>query len=121
MRENASMKFTEVLLGLTLLIPVGFVACAPQNEALARATAAHPEGRQVFEQYNCIRCHEGGTGGYGKKMIENERLKDLAYIKERIVNGKNLGAAQMPAYPDIPKKDLEEVSRFVQALAGWEP
>ncbi len=115
------MKFTEVFLSLMLLIPLGFVACAPQNEALARATAAHPEGRQVFEQYNCIRCHEGGTGGYGKKMIDNERLKDLAYIKERIMNGKILGAAQMPAYPDMPKQDLEEVSKFVQALAGWAP
>ncbi len=96
------------------------MACAPQNEALAKATAAHPEGRALFEQYNCMRCHEGGTGGYGKQMIENTRLRNLEYIKTRVLNGKDLGAAKMPAYPDMPKKDLEEIARFVRTLAGWE-
>jgi mono/diheme cytochrome c family protein len=111
---------TRVLLFLTLVVPAAFIACAPQNEALARATAAHPEGRALFEQYNCIRCHEGGTGGYGKRMIDNPRLRDLEYIKNRIVNGKVVGGAQMPAYPDMPRADLEEVARFVRALGGWE-
>ncbi|NJK46408.1 MAG: cytochrome c [Pleurocapsa sp. SU_196_0] len=110
----------RVLLFLTLVVPAAFIACAPQNEALARATAAHPEGRALFEQYNCIRCHEGGTGGYGKRMIDNPRLRDLEYVKNRIVNGKVVGAAQMPAYPDMPRADLEEVAKFVRALGGWE-
>jgi cytochrome c551/c552 len=108
--------FIVVLLGLPLL----FAACAPQNEALQKATALHPEGRALFEQYNCMRCHDGGVGGYGKKMIENPRLQDPEYIKKRILEGKNLGAAQMPAYPDMPKQDLEELAKFVVALAGWE-
>ena len=114
------LTFTRVLLTLVLVIPSVLIACAPPNEALAKATASHPEGRALFEQYNCMRCHDGGVGGYGKKMIENSRLRDLAYIKARIVEGKDLGAAKMPAYPDMPKKDLEEIALFVQALAGWE-
>ena len=112
--------FTRVLLTLALVIPSIFIACAPQNEALAKATASHPEGRALFEQYNCMRCHDGGVGGYGKQMIENPRLRDLGYIKTRILEGKDLGAAKMPAYPDMPPQDLKEISEFVQALAGWE-
>jgi mono/diheme cytochrome c family protein len=113
-------RVTTAFLTLALVLPAAFIACAPQNEALARATAAHPEGRALFEQYNCIRCHEGGTGGYGKKMIDNPRLRDLEYIKSRIVNGKDLGGARMPAYSDMPKAELEEVALFVRALGGWE-
>jgi mono/diheme cytochrome c family protein len=121
-RKIQGVKFTATgfLLVLALLVPTLFVACAPQNEALARATAAHPSGRAIFEQYNCIRCHDGGNGGYGKRMIDNPRLRDLSYIKARIVNGKKIGAAQMPAFPDMPQKDLEEVAQFVRALGGWE-
>jgi hypothetical protein len=121
-RKIEPVKFTAThfLLTLALLIPALFVACAPQNEALARATAAHPEGRAIFEQYNCIRCHDGGNGGYGKRMIDNPRLRDLNYIKARIVNGKKIGAAEMPGFPDMPQTDLEEVAKFVRALGGWE-
>jgi cytochrome c551/c552 len=111
---------TRALLIVALGLPLLFAACAPQNEALAKATALHPEGRALFEQYNCMRCHDGGVGGYGKKMIENTRLQDLEYVRKRILEGKNLGAAQMPAYPDMPKKDLEALAKFVVALAGWE-
>ena len=111
--------FRYLLLSL-LLIPALLVACAPQNEALARATAAHSQGRAIFETNNCIRCHDAGDGGYGKRMIGNPRLRDLAYIKVRIINGKTVGGAQMPGYPDMPKRDLEEVAKFVKALAGWE-
>ena len=116
MKLNA---FGYLLVSL-LLIPALLIACAPQNEALARATAAHPQGRAIFETNNCIRCHDGGDGGYGKRMIGNPRLRDLAYIKLRVINGKTVGGAQMPGYPDMPKKDLEEVAKFVKALAGWE-
>lgn len=116
MKLNA---FRYLLLSL-LLIPALFVACAPQNEALAQATAAHPQGRIIFETNNCIRCHDAGNGGYGKRMIGNPRLRDLAYIKSRIINGKAVGGAQMPGYPDMPKQDLEEVAKFVRALGGWE-
>ncbi len=103
-----------------MLLPVGFVACAPQNEALARATAAHPDGRAIFEQYNCIRCHDGGNGGYGKRMIDNPHLRDLNYIETRIVQGKKVGGAAMPGFPNMPRQDREEVAKFVRALAGWE-
>jgi mono/diheme cytochrome c family protein len=109
-----------LLLSAVFALPALFAACAPQNEALAQATAAHPQGRAIFEQYNCIRCHDAGNGGYGKRMIGNPRLRDLEYIKNRILNGKVVGGAQMPAYPDMPKADLDEVSKFVRALAGWE-
>ena len=116
------MKLNAVgyLLLSLILTPVVLVACAPQNEALAQATAAHPLGRAIFETNNCIRCHDAGVGGYGKRMIGNPRLRDLAYIKARIRNGKTVGGAQMPGYPDMPKQDLEEVALFVKALAGWE-
>jgi cytochrome c551/c552 len=111
---------TRALLTAALGLPLLFAACVPQNEALQKATALHPEGRALFEQYNCMRCHDGGVGGYGKKMIENPRLQDLEYVKKRILEGKDLGAAKMPAYPDMPKKDLDELAKFVVALAGWE-
>ena len=116
------MKLNAVgyVISSALLIAVALVACAPQNEAMARATAAHPLGRAVFETNNCIRCHDAGDGGYGKRMIGNPKLRDLAYIKNRIINGKTVGGAQMPGYPDLPKRDLEEVAQFVRALAGWE-
>lgn len=118
--QSVKLTFTRAILVFALGLPIVFMACAPQNEALAKATASHPEGRALFEQYNCMRCHDGGIGGYGKKMIENPRLRDLEYIKTRIIEGKDLGAAKMPAYPDMPKPDLEEIAKFVQALAGWE-
>ena len=105
---------------LVLGFTTGLTSCNREPENLARATALHPQGRQVFERNNCIRCHNNGEGGFGKRMIENVKLKDLEYIRNRVLTGKSVGAAQMPPFPDMDKKDLEEVSRFVRALAGWE-
>jgi mono/diheme cytochrome c family protein len=107
------------LLSIAVLV-LGLTSCNREPENLARATALHPQGRQVFERNNCIRCHNNGEGGFGKRMIENVRLKDLEYIRNRVLTGKAVGAAQMPPFPDMDKKDLEEVSKFVRALAGWE-
>ena len=95
-------------------------ACSDANENLSRATALHPEGREVFERYNCIRCHEGGNGGYGKRMVGDPNLRDLEFIKLRVREGKRTGAAQMPGFPEMPQRELDEVAAFVRALAGWE-
>ena len=91
-------------------------ACNQENENLTRATSAHPEGRIVFDQYNCGRCHEGGEGGLGKRLVGNEALKDIGYVRSRIRDGK--GA--MPAYPQLSEEELADVSAFVRTLAGWE-
>ena len=107
------------LLPIPVLVAVSLTACAGENEHLVRATAAHPQGRQLFERYNCIRCHDGGEGGFGKRMIGNPNLRDLEFIKTRVLNGKVVGNTRMPAFP-LPKDELEEVSKFVRALAGWE-
>ena len=106
-----------------LLVPLGLAAlvggCAGGSEPLARATSLHPGGRESFERYSCIRCHDEGDGGYGPRMVGNVRLRDLEYIRERVRQGKTVGAAQMPAYPDMPEEELEELALFVRALAGW--
>ena len=104
---------------LMLALAVALSGCNRENENLARATAAHPQGRAVFERYNCIRCHENGEGGFGKRMIGNPKLRDLEYITDRILMGKTVGNTQMPAFPAMPKAELIEVSKFVRALAGW--
>jgi mono/diheme cytochrome c family protein len=105
--------------GLVLvgLLAVGLAGCAGENERLARATALHPGGRQTYEQYNCIRCHSAGEGGYGPRMIDNTRLADLEYIKGRIRNGASVGGAVMPPFPNIRGEELEELAQFVRALA----
>ncbi len=97
-------------------------SCDNSTQALSRATALHPEGRDVFEKNNCIRCHDNGNGGYGKRMVDNVSLKNLDYIKTRIRTGRIIGAAEMPAFnkTTISDKELEEVAGFVRALAGWE-
>jgi mono/diheme cytochrome c family protein len=105
---------------IAVLVVLGFTSCNREPEALARATALHPQGRQVFERNNCIRCHNNGEGGFGKRLVGNLKLRDLKYIRNRVLTGKAVGAAQMPPFPDMDKKDLEEVSKFVRALAGWE-
>lgn len=106
-----------------LLVPLGLAAllsgCAGGSESLARATSLYPGGRESFERYSCTRCHDQGDGGYGPRMVGNPRLRDLEYIRERIRQGKTVGGAQMPAYPNIPKKELDELASFVRALAGW--
>ena len=107
-------------LSLIAVLVLGLTACNREPENLARATALHPQGRQVFERNNCIRCHNSGEGGFGKRMVGNVKLRDLEYIRNRVIKGKTVGAAQMPGYPNMDKKDLEEVSKFVRALAGWE-
>ena len=109
----AATVFTATLL---------FVSCDNSTQALSRATALHPEGRDVFEKNNCIRCHDNGNGGYGKRMVDNVNLKSLDYIKTRIRTGRVMGAAEMPAFnkTTISDKELEEVAGFVRALAGWE-
>jgi mono/diheme cytochrome c family protein len=104
-----------------MLLPLGVLSgCNREPENLARATGLHPQGRQVFERNNCIRCHNNGEGGFGKRMVGNLKLRDLDYIRNRVINGKSVGAAQMPPYPNLSKQDLDEVSKFVRALAGWE-
>ncbi len=110
----------RVLASVLMIIGIGLVACRPTNDALVRATALHPKGREVFERYNCIRCHNEGEGGFGPTMIQNVRLRDLEFIKKRIREGKQTGAAAMPAYPTMPADELESVAKFVRALAGWE-
>lgn len=102
---------------LALLLLAG---CGRGNESLSKATALHPAGREVFERYNCARCHAEGEGAYGARMIGNPALRDLEYIKERIRAGKTVGASQMPPFAGMPKAELDEVARFVRALAGWE-
>jgi mono/diheme cytochrome c family protein len=119
--QNELVKFarvTAVVFAAALL----FVSCDNSTQALSRATALHPEGRDIFEKNNCIRCHENGNGGYGKRMVDNLNLKSLDYIKSRIRLGRVMGAAQMPAFnkTTISDKELEEVAGFVRALAGWE-
>jgi mono/diheme cytochrome c family protein len=119
--QNELVKFAQVaatIFAATLL----FVSCDNSTQALSRATALHPEGRDVFEKNNCIRCHENGNGGYGKRMVDNVNLKNLDYIKTRIRVGRIMGAAEMPAFSKttISDKELEEVAGFVRALAGWE-
>ena len=114
------VKPVSALLLMFALVGIGLVACKPANDNLSRATALHPEGREVFERYNCIRCHNSGEGGYGPRMIGDVNLRDLNYIKMRILTGRRIGGAQMPGFPDMPKDELENVSGFVRALAGWE-
>jgi mono/diheme cytochrome c family protein len=114
------VKPVSALFAMLVLVGIGLVACKPANDNLIHATALHPEGREVFERYNCIRCHNAGEGGYGPRMIGDVNLRALEYIKLRIVNGKRIGGAQMPGFPKMPKDELENVSEFVRALAGWE-
>jgi mono/diheme cytochrome c family protein len=111
-------RVTAIIFAATLLL----VSCDNSTQALSRATALHPEGRDVFEKNNCIRCHESGNGGYGKRMVDNVNLKNLDYIKTRIRVGRVMGSAQMPAFSKttISDKELDEVAGFVRALAGWE-
>ena len=110
----------QVLATVLTMIGIALVACRPTNDALVRATALHPEGREVFERYNCIRCHNDGEGGYGPTLIQDVNLRDLEFIKKRIREGKQTGAAAMPAFPTMPADELENVAKFVRALAGWE-
>ena len=115
------MKFARVA-ATVFAAALLFVSCDNSTQALSRATALHPEGRDVFEKNNCIRCHENGNGGYGKRMVDNVNLKSLDYIKTRIRLGRVMGGAQMPAFDKttISNKELTEVAGFVRALAGWE-
>lgn len=115
------MKFARVAM-IVFAAALLLVSCDNSTQALSRATALHPEGRDVFEKNNCIRCHDNGNGGYGKRMVDNVNLKSLDYIKTRVRLGRVMGAAQMPAFnkTTISDKELEEVAGFVRALAGWE-
>jgi mono/diheme cytochrome c family protein len=108
-------RFLE--LAVILAVVVLFSACDGENERLARATVLHPGGRESYEQYNCIRCHNAGDGGYGPRMIDNPRLTEIIYIKGRIQNGKRIGGAQMPAFPNIKGEELEELAKFVRVLS----
>jgi mono/diheme cytochrome c family protein len=110
----------RVLATALMMIVIGLVACRPTNDALVRATALHPEGREVFERYNCIRCHNAGEGGYGPTLLQNVNLRNLEFIKRRIREGKQTGAAAMPAFAAMPADELENVAKFVRALAGRE-
>jgi mono/diheme cytochrome c family protein len=114
------VKPVSALFALLALVGIGLVACKPANDNLIRATALYPEGREVFERYNCIRCHNAGEGGYGPRMIGDVNLRDLGYIKMRVIKGKRIGGAQMPGFPTMQKDELENVAGFVRALAGWE-
>jgi mono/diheme cytochrome c family protein len=114
------VKPVFALFAMFALVGIGLVACKPANDNLVRATALHPEGREVFERYNCIRCHNAGEGGYGPRLIGDVNLRDLEYIKLRVLNGKRIGGAQMPPFPKMPKDELRNVAVFVRALAGWE-
>jgi mono/diheme cytochrome c family protein len=115
------VKFAQVT-AIVFAAALLFVSCDNSTQALSRATALHPEGRDIFEKNNCIRCHDNGNGGYGKRMVNNVNLKSLDYIKTRIRLGRVMGAAQMPAFDKttISDKELEDVAGFVRALAGWE-
>jgi mono/diheme cytochrome c family protein len=110
------VKFPRLaLLAVAFLAPLS--ACNRESERLARASALHPGGRESYEEYNCIRCHNAGEGGYGPRMIDNTRLGEIIYIKGRIQNGQRIGGAQMPPFPNIKGQELEELAKFVRALA----
>jgi mono/diheme cytochrome c family protein len=73
-------------------------------------------GAQVFAQ-TCAGCH-GATGqgisGTAPSLLISQNARDAAFVRRQVQRGSQNG--QMPAFPNITGKQLEDVVKYVNSL-----
>jgi cytochrome c oxidase cbb3-type subunit 3 len=76
------------------------------------------QGKQLFEQFNCVGCHANGGGGIGPPLMDNQWIYggEPANIFSTIMEGRPNG---MPAWRGrIPENQAWEIVAYVRSLSG---
>ncbi len=76
------------------------------------------QGKQLFEQFNCVGCHANGGGGIGPPLMDNQWIYggEPANIFSTIMEGRPNG---MPAWRGrIPANQAWEIVAYVRSLSG---
>lgn len=107
---------------LLLLIPL-LAACTKTDDVA--------EGQRLYMAYGCAACHgangDGSGPAAGLSHFKPRDLRDpatfsgprgVAGIATTIAFGIADGRTGMPGYPDIPKKEREQMARWILSLAG---
>src|SRR5918911_4614942 len=79
------------------------------------------EGKQLFNQMNCVGCHSHGGGGMGPPLMDDEWIygSEPENIYDTIVNGRPNG---MPAWRDrLSNQQVWELVAFVRSMSGIGP
>jgi cytochrome c-type biogenesis protein CcmI len=85
------------------------------NAAKKRLGTTDP-GAQVFAQ-SCAGCHGAsgqGISGTAPNLLISKNARDAAFVKRQVQRGSQNG--QMPAFPQITGKQLEDLVKYVNAL-----
>jgi cytochrome c oxidase cbb3-type subunit 3 len=83
--------------------------------------ASDSNGQSVYENFNCVGCHQHGGGGIGPALMDDEWLygSSPALIYNSISEGRPNG---MPAFREkIPETQLWQLVSYVRALGGLVP
>jgi cytochrome c oxidase cbb3-type subunit III len=79
------------------------------------------EGKQLFNQMNCVGCHAHGGGGMGPPLMDDEWIygSEPENIYDTIVNGRPNG---MPAWRDrLSNQQVWELVAYVRSMSGIGP
>jgi cytochrome c oxidase cbb3-type subunit 3 len=76
------------------------------------------QGKQLYQQWNCVGCHAHGGGAIGPALMDDEWIygSEPQNIYQTIVQGRPNG---MPSFRDrIPSQQVWQLVSYVRSLAG---
>ena len=115
----------KILVFITLFLSyagysvVVYTAGTDTGRSFSAKDTAVANGKQLFQQYNCIACHQVyGLGGYlGPDLTQayDEMTKGSAYMKAMLTSG----GSRMPAY-NFTEREKEDVVAYLRYLSEAE-
>jgi cytochrome c oxidase cbb3-type subunit III len=106
---------------LTSFEPGGPVRVSNQKSPYQDNAYAMSQGKQLYQQYNCVGCHAQGGGGIGPPLMDDEWIYGSApeQIYSTIVQGRPDG---MPSFGGkIPANQVWQIVAYIESLSGQTP
>lgn len=117
-RELPALDSRPLPVRLTNLQPGQALASRESNGPYDGNAYALSEGKQLYEQFNCVGCHFHGGGGIGPPLMDEEWVYGASTqnIHDTIVQGRPNG---MPSYGGhIADDQVWKIAAYVRALSG---
>ena len=124
--EREQRRFSEQTPDLTALASVSGSPLQPGprtaqpvvNAPYDGNAYAISQGKQLYQQWNCVGCHAHGGGGMGPALMDDEWIygSEPQNIYQTIVEGRPNG---MPSFRNrIPSQQVWQLVSYVRSLAG---